>query len=106
MSKIIEPAPFLSEFDRQYLIDRGLDPADYLIDEDVSDPTDDVPPYEEWEVPALQREIAERNADRDEDSQIVPDGTGKDGRLKKSDLVRALDADDEATSGDTNEDDA
>lgn len=88
MSKTIEPAPFLSEFDREYLIARGKNPDDYII-ETTEENEDEIPPYSEWKVEALQREIADRNAERDDDEQIV----ATDSR-KKADLIAALEDDD------------
>lgn len=56
--------------------------------------------YSDWDAKALKAEIARRNEDRDEDSQIVPEGSGTEGRLRKGDLVAALEADDAANAGD------
>lgn len=101
MSKKIEPAPFLSEFDRQYLSDRGLNPDDYIV-EVTEENADQVPPYSEWSVPDLEREVEERNAeeDRDEDDKIEVVGTGKNGGVLKQDLIAALEADDDAAEAD------
>lgn len=93
----------------------GLQP---LANPDESDEEDEDPPggsrnssasedtdgdsedYSTWDGKRLQAEIASRNEGRDEDSQIVPEGTGKEGRLRKSDLVSALHADDANNAGD------
>lgn len=101
MSKVIDPAPFLSEFDRQYLIDRGKNPDDYLV-EVTEENADEIPPYPKWTLPDLEREVEERNAeeDRDEADLIEVEGTGKDGNVVKADLIRALEADDARDEGD------
>lgn len=99
MSKVIEPSAFLSEFDRQYLLDRGKNPEDYLIEEDPEDPTDDVPPYSDWQVKALKREIDERNAERETPIEVAEPGN-------KPELIAALEADDASVTDDDDEDGA
>lgn len=50
-------------------------------------------PYAEWTAKQLKAEITRRNADRDEDSQIVTKGL-----TKKSEVAALLDEDDEANA--------
>jgi hypothetical protein len=124
VSKTINPNK-MSKFDRQYLVDRGIDPDEYaekyelndygelvpredgpsdgeLNQADVDEPEDES--YSTWDAKELQAEIAKRNEGRDEENQIAPEGTGKDGRLRKADLVAALEADDEANADGDDED--
>lgn len=130
MSKQINPEK-MSKFDRQYLSDRGFDPDEWAArqlatDADEPDeieddseagiltdgtndsragrlPTDADVDYSTWDAKALKNEIDRRNEGRDEDSQIVPEGTGQEGRLRKGDLVSALQADDDADGDDDSE---
>lgn len=51
--------------------------------------------YEGASRVSLEAEIQRRNAERDEDDKIVPEGTGKGGNVIKDDLVIALAEDDE-----------
>lgn len=44
----------------------------------------------------LQAEVDRRNDEREDDAAIVLNGTGKDGKVVKADLVAALEADDAA----------
>lgn len=52
--------------------------------------------YDSWTSKQLMAEIDNRNKSRDEDSQIVVEGTGKGGKTLKADVVKALEDDDEA----------
>lgn len=125
MSKTVDPKN-MTKFDRQYLKDRGIDPDEYaarfaLTDDDEAeevepaegqepgrlnqDPDAAAPDYADWDVADLKREITQRNETRDEDGKIVPEGTGTDGRLRKSDLVAALEADDALDADDSDDED-
>lgn len=55
--------------------------------------------YESWSVADLEDEVKDRNKTREDDAQIVPEGSGKDGNVVKADLVAALVADDQAGGG-------
>lgn len=102
MSKVIEPGPFLSDFDRQYLVDRGLNPDDYIVP--ITDENEDeVPPYPEWRKAELKAEVDRRNTLRAESGRD-PIQPASD---KNEDLILALEADDlESGEGDDDEDDA
>lgn len=83
--------------DRPWLVDefrlQGFDlPSveDFDNEEDAATEEDEeTVDYNDWTVARLKEEINRRNEDRDEDDEIVPDGTNK------PDLVAALEADDE-----------
>lgn len=47
MSKTIVPSTELSDFDRQYLRDRGLNPDDYILEADEEETTPRTPPVTE-----------------------------------------------------------
>lgn len=87
MSKVIEPTAFLSDFDRQYLIARGKNPDDYILP--AEEAPDEVPPYSEWAVADLKREVDQRNAERELEADHIAPTSGK-----KADLIVALEADD------------
>lgn len=126
MSKKIIPAPTLSDFDKQYLTDRGQNWRDYIIAEpEVADeaekpeepPVDEKPaddetpeepaadeaeddedvPYTEWANDELRAEIHRRNETRDEDARMSSKG-------KKVDLIAVLEADDAASAADDADD--
>lgn len=59
-------------------------------DEEDFDSSNHPEDYNDWEYKDLQKEIASRNKDREDDEKIVLDGR------KQEDLVRVLEADDEA----------
>lgn len=92
MSLKIKPKAELSEFELQYLRDRMIDPAQYIVAAD--DEAEDAP-YPEWDVDELEAEVKLRNKSRDEEHTIVPATSGKNGKVLKADLIAALEADDE-----------
>jgi hypothetical protein len=51
---------------------------------------DETPPYSEWKVDDLKAEIASRNEDREDESQIVVEAPGN-----RPQLIAALEADDD-----------
>lgn len=91
----IKARPWLvDEFERQ-----GFDLPESIEDDSDTDGSDDGSDeeesegkvdYNEWTNKRLKDEINSRNADRDEEDHIVPEGTNK------PELVAALEADDEA----------
>lgn len=52
--------------------------------------------YTAWKVTDLEAEVTDRNKEREDDALIQVEGTGKDGKVLKTDLVSALVADDAA----------
>lgn len=56
--------------------------------------------YAGMKVADLKAELERRNADRDEESQIEVEGTGKNGAVLGKDIAAALEADDAASSDD------
>lgn len=70
-------------------------PAGGSADEEVG--------YDSWTAKQLMAEIDNRNKSRDENTQIVVEGTGKGGKTLKSDAVKALQDDDEAYPEDEEE---
>lgn len=101
MAREINPNK-LSADDKLYLRDRPwlvqeMSLQGYEIPDDLADPVstqDDTDSegdesYDDLTVARLEEEISRRNAEYDEDSQIVP-ASGR-----KADLVAALEADDE-----------
>lgn len=93
--KAPEPGTFLSVHPDQVGFIAGTEGE---VSTEDAEADDEVPPYEEWDKADLEAEVARRNEGRDEDDQIVPEGTGKSGGVVKADLVTALEADDEAAS--------
>jgi hypothetical protein len=59
---------------------------------------DAAPAYGKQKLADLQALVDDRNADRDDDDVITVEGTGKDGKVVKTDLVAALEADDAANA--------
>lgn len=77
-----------------HLGDRYVDAWGNDVDEEVAEvETPDNQDYDSWKGDQLVAELKRRNADRDEDHQIVPDGK------KKSDVAAALKADDTDSDG-------
>lgn len=56
--------------------------------------------YEGMKVADLKAELERRNADRDEDGQILVEGSGKNGAVVGKDIIAALEADDAASTDD------
>jgi hypothetical protein len=71
------------------LLNAGTEPIQPDDEEEEADGEEVVEDYNDLTVKRLNEEISRRNSDRDDESQIVPDGNAK------SDLVAALEADDE-----------
>lgn len=92
-STIYEPGTDEADID-------GTITADGVWDGDAPAPVveedDAAPGYGKRTVEDLTAEVELRNADRGEDDQIAVTGTGKDGNVRKADLVAALEADDQA----------
>lgn len=68
-----------------------------LVDPTATDSEDSDTPeeddYDSWKVNELEAEVAARNdlaEKRDEVSPVVVEGTGKDGAVRKADLVKGL----------------
>jgi hypothetical protein len=86
--------------------------------EDPEEPDDepwdlgDLPEDQQWseddDKAKLESVVAARNAERDPegDNVISPEGTGKDGNVKKDDIIKALTEDDEFLLDFNNSDDA
>lgn len=55
--------------------------------------------YSRMNVADLEAEVEARNDDREDDDFLVVEGTGKDGKVLKKDLVAVLEADDAASAG-------
>lgn len=70
---------------------------------DVEQSEDEEVGYDSWTAKQLMKELSDRNETRDESEQIVPEGTGKDGKVVKADVVKALQADDEAHADEEDE---
>lgn len=65
-----------------------LDTEEDEGDEDDADEADD---YDTWTVPELEAEVTKRNTDPENaDSQVEVVGTGKNGAVRKPDLIKAL----------------
>lgn len=75
-------------------VERSVHPDQVGFIPGTEEEDDEVLPYDEWSKAELEAELDRRNEARDEDSQIVVEGTGKDGNVLKADLVLALEADD------------
>lgn len=70
MSKTIMPSKTLSDFDRQYLSDRGLNPDDYILADEEEAPDEDGEteddgdgedvPYTDWTKDELEIELQSR----------------------------------------------
>lgn len=70
--------------------------APTLVDPTQADPQGDAEladDYDEWTVADLETEVADRNeiaGDREDVSEVVVEGTGKNGAVRKADLIKGL----------------
>lgn len=99
-----EKYPGLVDDDGNYLNGSGPDssspePEGDLASEGDTNVQAHLPEDQQWsdenKSDELKAVIEARNAGRDEADQIVPQGTGQDGNVKKDDLFAALREDDE-----------
>jgi hypothetical protein len=104
MSRTLDFSKPLTPEDHQYALERpwlirdaelsGFEvqvEGDFDADEidEEADESAETPPYSEWKVDDLKAEIASRNEDREDDSQIVVEAPGN-----RPQLIAALEADD------------
>lgn len=85
----------------------GAGPDDSNKDPDSPVEPDELPESKQWtksmDKADLEKVVQARNEDYEDDEQIVVEGTGKDGKVTKADLVSALEQDDRELAGDTGE---